>query len=268
MQNFSVLSWNVQGRKNFTGYTFFKKIRPFLFNRSYDIIALQEMHGAGKKLKNIPALKNYRIFISGHNKSNGWQGRVFNDNVILSKHPVIRAEEIIFPRFSHKAFLENGIKADILINNRVLRLYNCHLGIFRVGMATRLKQLEYLLSDSLNHKGPTIICGDMNVATPKTGLKRKLITLWHQKPKSEMLIDGKIFKNDEREMFNSMANKYGFKEVLDLATPTWSPLKTKTWEMFKLKLDWFLIKNLGVNKVELGNYISDHRSIKADCHII
>ena len=80
-----------------------------------------------------------------------------------------------------------------------------------------------------------------------------------------MLIDGNFITGDERELFNKKVRSAGFQEALDLYQPTWSPWKTTKWEMFKLKLDWFLVKNLEVQKAELGPYISDHRPIKVVC---
>lgn len=187
--------------------------------------------------------------------------------MLLSKYPFLRADEIIFPPENHNVPLENCIRSDIRINDQILRIYNCHLGIYKVGITTRLKQLEHILSDARGHYGPTIICGDMNVTVPKTGWNRRIITLWHQEPKQEMSVNGKFIDYDERELFNETINRYGFKEALDLYTPTWSPFKSKHWELFNLKLDWFIFKNLGTTDIRLGDYTSDHRAIFAECLI-
>ncbi len=267
MQNLSVLSWNVQGKVNITGHTLFKKIKPHLINLSSDIIALQEMCNAERMLGKIGTLKAYNIFIPELNKGRHNGIPRFNHNVLLSKYPILRADEIIFPSWNRKIPLENGIRADIQLNNKVLRIYNCHFAIFKVGIGTRLKQLEYILSDSRGHKGPTIICGDMNVAIPKAGFRRKIITGWHREPKREMSVNGKFIDYDEREIFNETISQHGFEEVLDLYTPTWSPLKSKHWELFKLKLDWFMVKNLEVTDIKLGDYVSDHRSIEVRCNL-
>lgn len=252
MENFSVLNWNAQGQINITGYTFFKKIQKFLAVHPYDIIVLQEM--PERKLKNLVGLKDYHVAAS-------------ENKMVLSKYPIANTEVLNFPTFNKKVKLGNSLKVDIKIGQKILRLYNCHFAIFRVGMATRLKQLEHIISDSQSHTGPTIICGDMNVTIPKVGLNRKIITLWHQEPKREMVSEGRYIKMDERERFNRLAEKHGFKEVLDLYAPTWSPFKSGLWELFKLKLDWFLVKNLSVDKANLGDYISDHRPIIVSCNI-
>ncbi len=267
MQNLSVLSWNIQGKVNLTGHTLFKKVKPHLINLSSDIIALQEMCNAEKILKNIEALETYNIFIPELNKRRHGGTQGFNHNVLLSKYPIISAEEIIFPSFNEKIHLENGIRADVQLGDQIIRIYNCHFAIFKSGIDTRLKQLAYILEDARSYKGPTIICGDMNVAIPKKGLRRKIVTGWHREPKREMSINGKFIDYDEREIFNKTISKHGFKEVLDLYTPTWSPLKSKRLELFKLKLDWFMVKNLKVTDIKLGDYVSDHKSVEVRCHI-
>ena len=267
MQNVSVLSWNIQGKVNITGYTFFNKVKSHLISYSPDIIALQEMCDAEKILKNIQAFKKYNMFIPKFNRGGDSRNPGFNHNVLLIKYPILRADEITFPQWNQNAPLENCTRADIQLNNQVLRIYNCHFAIFKVGIATRLKQLEYILSDSRSHKGPIIICGDMNVTIPKMGWNRKVIARWHQEPAQEMSINGTLIDYDERELFDKTISQYGFEEVLDLYTPTWSPFKSKIWEMFKLKLDWFMVKNVEVTNVKLGDYVSDHRPIEVQCRL-
>ena len=267
MEKFSVLSWNVQGKTNPTGHTSYKKVLAELSKSDFDIIVLQEMSGAERKLKKFQAENPYNIFISKLNKNSWLNKNGFNHNVVLSKHPIINAQEIIFSDFSKKRLLENCLRTDIKIKDKTLRLYNCHLAVYKAGPAVRLKQLEFILSDSQNHDGPIIICGDLNPIMPKAGLKRNVIRLWHRQPKPEMRIKDELIIKDEWELLNETATKFGFKEALDLSLPTWSPFKSANWEIFKLKLDWFLIKNLGVNNVELGDYISDHRPIKTVCYI-
>lgn len=268
MNTFSVLSWNIQGKRNFTGHTLFRKVKPYLTKTPADIIALQETCDAEKLLKNVEELKKFELYIPKRNKRNEVRAREYNNNVILSRYPITRTYEVSFPRLNDKINLENCSVAEVQISQHILRVYNCHLGIFRVGIATRLKQLEHILSDSLDHKGPVIICGDMNVAVPKNSLNRKIICAWHQEPTAELLVNGKIFKGDERELFNDRLTESGFKEVANLTFPTWSPLKTDVWEMFKLKLDWFATKDLNVLDHTLGGYISDHRFIEINAVMI
>jgi endonuclease/exonuclease/phosphatase family metal-dependent hydrolase len=262
MTNFSVVSWNIQGKRNFTGYTSFKKVKRHLRKASPDIIALQEICDAEELLKGVENLKGYNVFIPNINRRDKNRQVGYNHNVILSKYPIIKSYEIHFPQWAKNINLENCSVADIQINNQILRIYNCHFAVFRVGIATRLKQLEYILADSNNHSGPIIICGDMNVTIPKIGWNRRIISLWHQEPKEEMSVNGKFIDGEEKEIFNEIGNRYGFKEVLSLDIPTWSPFKSKIWEMFHLKLDWFMVKNLVLTRCELGEYVSDHKAIE------
>jgi hypothetical protein len=235
MIDFSVLDWNAQNNLNYTGFTRLKKIKDQLLKKDFDILILQEI------------------------ESNKLQDSAFQK---------YETAGIIFPAINNKTLLRNCLKADIKINDQILRIYNCHFAIVLVSITTRLKQLEYILADAKTHNGPTIICGDMNVTIPKAGFNRTIIKYWHLEPKKEMCVNGTYYKGDERELFNKKLVEHGFKEALNLYTPTWSPFKTKKWEMFKLKLDWFATKNLIVTNTTLGDYISDHRSIEKNCQII
>ncbi len=163
--------------------------------------------------------------------------------------------------------MQNCTRVKIKINEKHLVIYNCQLTIIKVGIATRLKQLEYILSDAKKHKGPVLICGDMNSLVPKSGWGRGVITTLYREPKKEMFVNGKFIGHDERILFSKIIKKYGFKDALKLNTPTWSCFKSKNWEMFKLKLDWFITKDLKVVNIKLDDYITDHKSIEAEVDI-
>lgn len=262
MQDFSITSWNAQRELNYTGYTSYKKFKSYVKTFDTDIILLQEMCNAKEYLKNIPELEAYNVFIPKINISPANRIPSYNFNVILSKYPILKTEEVVFPQWSNHRVLQNCTRVDIQLNDKILRIYNCQLPIFRAGIETRLKQLEFILSDAKNHSGPVIICSDMNTTIPKIGWKRWIISHWHHEPYNEMLVE-----YDERKLFNETIKKYGFRECLNLGTPTWSPWKSKIWEMFNLKLDWFIVKDLEVTNIKLGEYVSDHKSIEANCRV-
>lgn len=94
-----------------------------------------------------------------------------------------------------------------------------------------------------------------------------IIRTWHHPLPQEQVINGVRVQADERELFNHTLGKYGFKEVLDLTTPTWSPTKTDYWELFKLKLDWFMVRNMKVMNYTVSEYISDHKPIEVQLEI-
>lgn len=267
MRKLSIVNWNVQRKNPITGYTFLKTIKLHLSTISPDIIILQEMCDARKILKKIPFQKTYHVFIPKLNQKKYNRVAGYNFNVILSKYPIIETREIVFPKFNHRAILQNCTRVKIKLNGKHLLIYNCQLTIIKAGMATRLKQLEYLLSDAHHHKGPILICGDMNSVIPKSGWNREMIALWDRQPRKEMFVDGKLISYEEKELFSKTIKKYGFRDALKLSTPTWSPLKSKIWEMFKLKLDWFIVKDLKVTSIELDDYITDHKSIEAEVRL-
>ena len=268
MNDFTILSWNVQGRKSRgTNSTPFKKILPFLAKGTFDIICLQEMCDATQKIINEAAFQGYNVFIPKLNSDRYTDLREYNQNVLLSKHPIEDVREIHFSSdIGRGAPFENATRADIRIGNKLLRLYNCHLAVAGgAGIATRQKQLSAIFEDSASHQGPTIVCGDMNPNMTSNWLWRKVIRWWWKIPDNEMHVNGRFIDEDERVLFRQKITMHGFMDHIDLHTPTWSMLKTSLWETFGLKLDWFLTKNLRVAEVELGDYISDHRPVIARC---
>lgn len=262
MQNIIIQSWNAQRELNYTGYTSLKKFKKYLKTFSADIIALQEVCDANKIFKDVTEFDSYNVYIPKINKSPYNRIPDYNYNVILSKYPIKDVKEINFPNSISGKILESVTRVDIQLENKILRIYSCHFGIWGIGTETRLRQLEIILSDTSLHSGPVIICGDLNPTIPKPGWNRWIISHWHHEPRNEINTN-----LDERELFNQTIQKYGFKESLDLCTPTWSPFKSKIWEMFKLKLDWFIVKNIKVTDIQLGEYISDHKSITARCQV-
>lgn len=274
MKTISVLSWNVQNMFRVpeklrwdsvwhlvAGYTSFEKVLPYLLETSPDVIALQEVCDAELKLASNPGLSKYHVFIPTLNATVNHGRSGSNYNVILSKYPILKTKEIPLPECGKNS--ENCTRVDIQIGQQVLRIYVCHFPIFGVGIATRLRNIAFILSDAEKHAGPVIICGDLNTTIPKSGWRRVIVRLWHQVLRRELVVDGQFIREDEREAFNAAIAKRGFADVLDLDTPTWSPLKSSSWQLFNLKLDWFATKGLQLEKVSLGEYISDHRAILA-----
>ncbi|MBL8030596.1 MAG: endonuclease/exonuclease/phosphatase family protein [Candidatus Doudnabacteria bacterium] len=267
MKEFSVLCWNVQGVGSKRSVLPFKRAVPVLTSQNSDIICLQEMTDANEKLLNTPELNHYYKFIPKNNSLSHDHTPGFNHNVLLSKHPILNASELIFPQFSSKNLpIENAIRAEIEIHGKIVRFYVCHFVIKKMGLLTRLKQIEYILADAIEWQGPIIICGDMNVAMPKNQIARKIVKWWHSWPNEEMHLGAEHKKLSEKEIFHRKISDHGFTESLDLNQATWSPLRIGL-EMFKLKLDWFLVKNLQTVKASVGGYVSDHRLINVTCQL-
>ncbi len=251
--NFSIFNWNIQGTKYYTS-TNFDKVAPALKKADADIFCLQEAQELIKRLSSFDRLKvlNYAF-------SDGGQGR----NIILSKLPIISSGELTFPSFTNRP-LEKALWADIKIGNKIVRIYNCHFEIFGVGPKERADQLKFVLADSKKQAGPVIICGDLNTTIPSVGIKRRIIQWFHKEPNESIVIDGKYFRSDERFAFVKVAEQEGFREALDISKSTWC-VTPFGWELFNLKLDWFLVRDITTPRISLGDYISDHRAIFAEC---
>ncbi len=276
LKDFSVVSWNVQSTFRrppafrwdslwhiVAGYTSFTRVAPALEKMHADIIVLQEIHDAKEKFERYKFFLEYNVYIPALNSKVYHGQKGFNSNVVLTKFPIVASKEISFP--TTKKYAEHCSRVDMLVDDQILRVYACHFPIFGVGVATRATLLDYVLSDAATHAGPIIICGDLNTTIPRSGWRRAVVRLWHQVFRNELMVDGKIAREDERYVIKNILNRHAFTDVLDINAPTWSPIKSIHGELFGLKLDWCMIKKLQVQSVHLGQYISDHRSILVRC---
>lgn len=252
---FSVLTWNIHGKRHITK-TNFSKVLPALEGLTTDILCLQEAEEARHRLGGIRALAGFgRVF----------PVRGYNQNVILSRFPVLDHGDVVFPKFVN-TWLENALWADIAISGGVVRIYNCHFGIVGAGPSSREQQLHYIFDHAETHVGPTIVCGDFNTIIPKEGPERKLMQLLNLESESRMNVGGEYFEHDERYALVKVAERRGFREVTDITQATWR-IYPFEWEPFKLKLDWLLVKGLHTPSVVMHPYITDHRAIRAECRL-
>lgn len=273
MKPLSVLSWNIMGKTwHIIDKTFlselsrkkiYKQIVKFIDLNNPDIICLQEAsqyfpHNFDEFLQKI-----------GYHWVGDQSGKKRNFNIIASKFPFINFGEVILENADKinsrriATSLSVCLWVDCIVGESLVRIYNCQLRIRGTGINERISFLRDILkhAEAVNH--PVVICGDMNTTIPKQGFARKIVQLVHNEPDSSMYFDGKYHPQDERFVFNSVAEKFGFREISDLNRPTWA-LPYTSWELFKLKLDWFFIKNVKCRKYSLGQYITDHKSIFAE----
>lgn len=249
--NFSILNWNIEGSKYYTS-TKLSKITPHLEKSGADIFCLQEAHELREKLPYLNKLQGLNC-VFPENKE--------DRNIILSKFPITASGELSFPT-SINALLEKVIWADIKINEKIIRIYNCHLEVIGVGPKQRVDQLKFVLEAAKQHDGPVIICGDMNTVIPLAGIGRKIIQLFHKVTNDNLISDKQYSHQDERHLFLQTAQQAGLNETIDLLKSTWCIMPLR-WEIFSLKLDWFLVRNIKTPEISLGRYVSDHRSVLA-----
>lgn len=249
--NFSILNWNIEGSKYYTS-TKISKITPHLEKSGADIFCLQEAHELRERLPYLNKLQGLNCVFPKNKEDR---------NIILSKFPISASGELSFPT-SINTLLEKVIWADIEINKKIIRIYNCHLEVIGVGPKQRVDQLKFVLEAAKQHNGPVIICGDMNTVIPLAGIGRKIIQWFHNVTNDNLIFNHEHFHKDERHNFLQVAEQEGFHETTDLLKSTWSLMPLR-WEIFNLKLDWFLVRNLETPEISLGKYISDHRSILA-----
>lgn len=246
----TIFNWNIQGTKYYTK-TSLGKILPNLENVDADIFCIQEGQELNKKINELKYFKEFNSDISYKNE-NGAQ-------LTISKYSIVNSVKLNLPAFKKDLKIQS-LRTDINLGEKILRIYNCHLEIFKAGPLDRLEQLKYVLEDSKKHNGPIVICGDLNSVIPKKGLGRLIAKSFHKQGRGNFSDDVKFKDKAEKYLMLDLFNDYGFKNILDINKATWGlyPLK---WELFNLKLDWFLVKDINVIDFSLGKYISDHRSI-------
>lgn len=253
------MSWNIQGQSfRFGPTTNISKVLPYLSKNKTDIFCLQE----------APMPKWAKHFIGYENFLPGLSAKVTegyerNDNIILSRFGFVERREIFFPRnlLGPDCQAEPVSYAKINVKQTNIHIYNCHFPITGAGPKTRYNLMNYLCEQAAETNEPVVFCGDLNITILKPGLLRKIIQLWHQEPNSELQINNSFLQEDERIIFSQLVKTFGFKDVFNLNTPTWSPVYSRKWEMFQLKLDWLLYKNLEIVEAKMGPYISDHRPL-------
>lgn len=253
---FSVLDWNIQGKKYYT-HTLFKKVKPALEKIGADIICLQEGETIINELDYFKEVHKYNYVFSPEDKD--------GINVILSKFKIISSGQINCPSFLDRISGE-VLWANLKIGGKVLKVYNCHFEIHGLGPKERAAALKFIIADAKKSAGPTIICGDFNTIIPAAGFGREFVRWFHHVPASSLLKGADDYLKDERYSFIKIINGAGFKDVTDIKRTTWSVFSIR-WEIFHLKIDWFFIRGLQASKAVLGRYISDHRSVLVKCKL-
>lgn len=253
--NFSILNWNIQGNKYYT-HTHFRDIAPKLAQASEDIICIQEACEFKLQVSELVHVHAWDRKVSTQGKS---------DNVILSRFPIIAGGSLTLPDTQPDGN-DCVAWADIAIREETVRIYNCHFEIIGVGPAGRIRRLRHILNAAAHHRGPAVICGDLNTTIPTAGVNRKIVQWFHKEPEESLVVDGRYRKEDERYYFAKVAEQAGFHEAAGISKATWciAPLK---WELFSLKLDWCLVRGMEIVKTALHQYVSDHRAIAVECAI-
>lgn len=267
---FSVLSWNIQGKK-FFGTTRFSKILPRIADIKPSLICFQEFLHHDEQVSALTELGYHRHVIPHSEKRMFGDFIHINQNAIFSRHPIHRSGEVLFEDIKINSkinrIVEHTTWVDVQIGEPWVRIYSCHFRVRGLGIRSRIQQLKDVINHSRDFKGPVIICGDFNTTTVPEGWKRTLIRLFNRQPKNEMIINGEIFKGDERDVISSEAEKYGFVDALRKDISTWSPFRSNAFEMFHLKLDWFLHSNVHIRHATVGPYVSDHRYVLVECEV-
>lgn len=126
-----------------------------------DILILEEV-----TMGVIPIDKLYEDLGSlGYNSNNiifgdasRYMGGAFG-NLIASKYPIVQSkvESLVKYQVGRSAVI-----VDIIVNNKILRVYGFHLDVFDVTETTRLNQINSILHSANMSPFPVILAGDYN----------------------------------------------------------------------------------------------------------
>ncbi len=182
MQRLRIVTYNIahgRGLQPIQGLTSRRKIRSNLSKIAKlitqlrpDVVALQEIDqdsswaGSFDQLSFLKEFTGFPHAVFGINNRRSGLVRLNYGNAILSRHPIVESETVVFGR---KTVGEKGfVFAEIDVHGRRLPLVNMHLH-YR-SRAHRIKQVEKVM-DYLTHKQvhrrkhwlmPPVVCGDMN----------------------------------------------------------------------------------------------------------
>lgn len=236
-----------------------KKLGRLLQKEQADIYCLQEVTSI-RFVNRLNKIVGYSIAVSNPTKT----VKIFNFyNVILSKYPILESGELLFEEKLNRRrriFKGKAFWTVLEVGNIKIKIYNCHLNLFRQGVEERAEILTKIMTDSKKFKGPVIICGDMNTGVPKDKPYRKIIKVWSKYPMPSKDNIGDYASVNEKFYFLNTAKKYNFSELSDINQNTWRMPVILSRKM-QLKLDWMLYNKLKPIGCRFGPWIGDHRSI-------
>ncbi len=262
-QQLSLLTWNVMGHSPMR--VLFDRVVPELKRYNADIMCLQEGPDTKHEYEELLRLRKDTVLSSAKlfSPEGGW-----HRNYITTTLPVESSDDLHLslpsdcgadPRES------NGYAmwADVLVGDVLVRVYNCHLRIRGVGITERLYAIAQVFEHAKVFSGPVVICGDMNTTLAQSPISRMVISKFHDLPPYADHIAGEKYKQDERHVFHKAATEAGYRAVFDITKNTWAIPPTPI-ELFRLKLDWVLIKDMSIIASKAGGYITDHRALYAE----
>jgi len=165
-----IATYNVHKCRGLDGLTRPSRIASVVHGLKADVVALQEVIGAGPagrgqeedigdRLNMASVLASARI-LRGH----------LYGNALLSRFPIDRHITYNLSQQGHEPRLCQRV--DLLVGKHPIHIYNVHLGTSRTERSWQAEKLIHILEDPKVH-GPKIVLGDFNE--------------WHRGPASKLL---------------------------------------------------------------------------------
>lgn len=165
--NTTVMSYNIQHGVGMDGQLNLQRIADVILDSGVGITGLQEVDrffsersNYKDQAKEIAGLTGYH-YVYGANLDFGQAGGQAENsqygNAIISKHPILRFDNILLSSFSEE---QRGVlHAVVNLDGLHVNVYNTHLGLDAPSRAAQVQEIIDLVSHS---NGPSILMGDFN----------------------------------------------------------------------------------------------------------
>lgn len=257
---FNVYQWN-----NIKDFPNFKEQCKYINSLDCDILGLQEViikDNTEYSLSNLNKIfKKYNIFnctfdVYWHQ----YDGYKFGNLLLIKKNIKIVQSECKL--FKNKKKTENRSynKITVNINNEKINIYNTHLEVEGTDKKYRLQQIKEIIKDNKNNK--CILIGDFN------SFSKLDLEFLNKKTIYNGLMRGNNKKNLNKNLISmtkleDTLNKNKFLSttlIIEEQKPITTKYNTRSDFIYLSEnlLQTFYLKN---NKIDEGNFISDHKSI-------
>lgn len=238
----------------------FWKVRRLVNEIQPDVVCLQEVTSRWF-VKRVNGRDKHEVAMTNPEKM---LTVLTSRNATLSRLPIGQRGELKYERLTRKRvnpLAGQVVWADIKQGKTIIRIYNCHMAIFGIGMEDRAEMLSDIAKHAKKFAGPVVICGDMNTMMPERRPGWWLAKAWARFPNPSPAV-GDYSWLGEKYFFMDMAKRHGFTEMGDIDRQTWR-MPFLRWGFWRPKLDWMMYRGLTPVDYRLGPWIGDHRGVIA-----
>jgi len=242
----------------------FWKVKRLMRETQADVVCLQEVTSQWF-VKKVNKLSKHEVVITKPERA---LAVLAMRNATLSRLPLWTSGELKYERLTRKRknpLAGQVLWADVKSGKTLVRIYNCHMAVFGIGMEDRAEMLSDIAKHAKKFTGPVVICGDMNTMMPERRPAWWVAKIWGRFPNPSSEVSDYQHLG-EKYYFKDMALKHGFTEMGNIDRQTWR-MPFLRWGFWQPKLDWMMYKGLSPVDYKLGPWIGDHRGVIATLEV-